>query len=92
MVKTASSAQQQPATVPSQQAPLMPFDATGRTAWAVPFGWQEYAVLVDWTGRKNKGPPTLFLPDVALAGMNVLWVGGSQLIIFGAGILIPIWA
>lgn len=41
---------------------------------------------------ENKGTPTLFLPDVALAGMNVLWVGGSQLIIFGAGILIPIWA
>ena len=33
------------------QAPLMPFDATGRTPWAVPFGWQEYAELVDWTGR-----------------------------------------
>ena len=24
------------------QAPLMPFDATGRTPWAVPFGWQDY--------------------------------------------------
>ena len=47
-----SSAQQQPATVPLQQAPLMPFDATGRTAWAVPFGWQDYAKLVDWTGRQ----------------------------------------
>ncbi len=34
-----------------QQAPLMPFDATGRTPWAVPFGWQDYAELVDWTGR-----------------------------------------
>ena len=32
-----------PATEPMQQAPLMPFDATGRTSWAVPFGWQEYA-------------------------------------------------
>ena len=35
-----------------QQAPLMPFDATGRTPWAVPFGWQDYAELVDWTGRQ----------------------------------------
>ena len=33
------------------QAPLMPFDATGRTPWAVPFGWHDYAELVDWTGR-----------------------------------------
>lgn len=29
----------------------MPFDATGRTPWAVPFGWQDYAELVDWMGR-----------------------------------------
>lgn len=36
---------------PLPQAPLMPFDATGRTPWAVPFGWQDYAELVDWTGR-----------------------------------------
>ena len=34
------------------QAPLMPFDATGRTPWAVPFGWLDYAELVDWTGRQ----------------------------------------
>lgn len=34
------------------QAPLMPFDATGRTPWAVPFGWEDYAELVDWTGRQ----------------------------------------
>ena len=34
------------------QAPLMPFDATGRTPWAMPFGWQDYAELVDWTGRR----------------------------------------
>ena len=34
-----------------QQASLMPFDATGRAPWAVPFGWQDYAELVDWTGR-----------------------------------------
>src|SRR5690606_15358486 len=33
-------------------APLMPFDATGRTPWAVPFGWHDYAELVDWTGRQ----------------------------------------
>lgn len=32
-------------------APLMPFDATGRTAWAIPFGLEEYVELVEWTGR-----------------------------------------
>ena len=40
-----------PASAALPQAPLMPFDATGRTPWAVPFGWHDYADLVDWTGR-----------------------------------------
>ena len=34
------------------QAALMPFDARGEVPWAIPFGWQEYAELVDWTGRQ----------------------------------------
>ncbi len=33
------------------QAPLMPFDATARTPWAVPFAFEDYLELVDWTGR-----------------------------------------
>ena len=45
------TAQPTPSQTPLPQAPLMPFDATGRTPWAVPFGWQDYAELVDWTGR-----------------------------------------
>jgi len=32
-------------------APLIPFDATARTAWAIPFGFDDYLELVDWTGR-----------------------------------------
>ena len=42
---------QEPAPEPLPQAPLMPFDATGRTAWAVPFAFEEYVALVEWTGR-----------------------------------------
>jgi hypothetical protein len=38
-----------PAALP--QALLMPFDATGRTTWAVPFALQDYVELVEWTGR-----------------------------------------
>lgn len=34
------------------RAPLMPFDARGEVPWAIPFGWREYADLVDWTGRQ----------------------------------------
>jgi len=33
------------------QAPLMPFDATARTPWAVPFTFGDYLELVDWAGR-----------------------------------------
>jgi len=33
------------------QAPLLPFDASGRTPWAIPFDFQDYLELVDWTGR-----------------------------------------
>ncbi|MBK5206738.1 MAG: transposase, partial [Polaromonas sp.] len=42
------AAQSTSSQTPLPQAPLMPFDATGRTPWAVPFGWQDYAELVDW--------------------------------------------
>jgi len=33
------------------QAPLMPFDATAQIPWAVPFAFEDYLELVDWTGR-----------------------------------------
>jgi len=33
------------------QVPLMPFDATAQTPWAVPFAFEDYLELVDWTGR-----------------------------------------
>jgi len=32
-------------------APLMPFDATARTPWAIPFDFRDYLEMVDWTGR-----------------------------------------
>jgi REP element-mobilizing transposase RayT len=31
--------------------PLMPFDATGRTGWAIPYAFDDYLELVDWLGR-----------------------------------------
>ncbi|MCP4307918.1 MAG: transposase [bacterium] len=33
------------------QAALMPFDATSQTPWAIPFAFEDYLELVDWTGR-----------------------------------------
>ncbi len=32
-------------------APLMPFDATGREAWAIPYAWADYLELVETLGR-----------------------------------------
>jgi REP element-mobilizing transposase RayT len=33
------------------RAPLVPFDATGRTEWAIPYAFDDYLELVDWLGR-----------------------------------------
>ncbi|NMM36117.1 MAG: transposase [Glaciimonas sp.] len=53
---------------PLPQAPLMPFDATGRTAWAIPFAFEDYVELVDWTGRalqpKKKGMIAAHQPKI----------------------------
>ena len=34
-----------------RRAPLIPFDATGRTDWAIPYAFDDYLELVDWLGR-----------------------------------------
>jgi hypothetical protein len=39
---------QQPET---SEESLMPFDATARMDWAIPFAYDDYLDLVDWTGR-----------------------------------------
>ena len=57
------------------QAPLMPFDATGRTPWAIPFSFEDYAELVDWTGRlrhpNKKGRIAEWQPAIlARTGLN----------------------
>ncbi len=33
---------------------LMPFDATARTPWAIPFGLEDYIHLAEWTGRHQR--------------------------------------
>ena len=33
------------------KAALMPFDAASKTPWAIPFAFDDYLELVDWTGR-----------------------------------------
>ena len=38
-----------PTVTPAER--LMPFDATGRFEWGIPFALDDYLTLVDWTGR-----------------------------------------
>ena len=53
---------------PLPQAPLMPFDATGKSDWAIPFAFEDYVELVDWAGRvlhhKKKGYITAAQPQI----------------------------
>ena len=44
-------------------ARLMPFDATGRAPWAIPFDFQDYLSLVDWTGRAVRPDKRGFIPE-----------------------------
>jgi REP element-mobilizing transposase RayT len=57
------------------EAPLMPFDATGRFEQAIPFGLQEYIELVDTMGRavhpaKRGAIPSTTSPILARLGMD----------------------
>jgi REP element-mobilizing transposase RayT len=44
------------------RAPLMPFDATGRMATAIPFAFDDYLELVDATGRVIREDKRGFIP------------------------------
>jgi hypothetical protein len=45
------------------QAALMPFDATSQTPWAVPFAFEDYLELVDWTGRAIRSDKRGHIPS-----------------------------
>ena len=47
---------------PEDRAPLMPFDATGRMATAIPFAFDDYLELVDATGRVIREDKRGYIP------------------------------
>ena len=47
---------------PLQQAALMPFDAAAQTPWAIPFAFDDYLELVDWTGRAIRSDKREHIP------------------------------
>jgi hypothetical protein len=49
-------------SAPDGRAPLMPFDATGRMATAIPFAFDDYLELVDATGRVIREDKRGFIP------------------------------
>jgi REP element-mobilizing transposase RayT len=84
-------------SAPLPQAPLMPFDATGRTTWAVPFAFDDYVALVEWTGRAvhptKRGRIASHQPDIlARVGMDgdaFIALSGHFLAEFGSAIGAP---
>jgi len=49
-------------TSPEDRTPLMPFDATGRMATAIPFAFDDYLELVDTTGRVIREDKRGYIP------------------------------
>ena len=62
------------------QAALMPFDALGEQSWAIPFGWQEYAELVDWTGRQVRSDKSGHIAAEQPAILNRLGLEGDAFV------------
>ncbi|WP_089727172.1 hypothetical protein [Candidatus Thiosymbion oneisti] len=62
------------------QAPLMPFDATARTPWAVPFAFEDYLELVDWTGRALRADKSGYIEAREPKILTRLGIDGEQFI------------
>ena len=62
------------------RAPLMPFDATGRLATAVPFAFEDYLELVDGTGRVIREDKRGFIPGATPAILERLNIDAEQFI------------
>ncbi|MGR9109039.1 MAG: transposase, partial [Gammaproteobacteria bacterium] len=62
------------------QAELMPFDATGRSSWAIPFAFDDYLELVDWTGRAIHTNKRGQIPTHCPRILDRLGIDGKQFI------------
>jgi hypothetical protein len=68
-------------------AKLMPFDATSRTPWAVPFAFEDYLELVDWTGRAIRSDKRGHIPAGQPAILDRLGIDGDQFIHYSERLL-----
>jgi REP element-mobilizing transposase RayT len=79
------------------RAPLMPFDATGRTEWAIPYAFDDYLELVDWLGRavhpakKGRIPPDRpkILARLGMDAEGLAEEAGRLLQVFGSAVGAP---
>jgi REP element-mobilizing transposase RayT len=83
---------------PEDRAPLMPFDATGRMATAIPFAFDDYLELVDATGRVTREEKRGFIPGetprllerLAIDPEQFIATAGRMLRQFGSAIGTPV--
>jgi len=68
-------------------APLMPFDATGRTPWAIPFDFRDYLELVDWTSRAVRADKRGFIPESTPKILTRLGIDPGQFIEYSGRML-----
>jgi len=69
------------------RAPLMPFDATGRMAAAIPFGFDDYLELVDTTGRVIREDKRGYIPGETPKILERLNIDPEQFIATAARML-----
>jgi hypothetical protein len=62
------------------RAPLMPFDATGRMAAAIPFAFDDYLELVDSTGRVIREDKRGYIPGETPRILERLQIDPEQFI------------
>jgi len=62
------------------KAPLLPFDATGDTPWAVPFAFDDYLEMVDWTGRAIRSDKSGFIAAQQPKILSRLGIDGERFI------------
>jgi len=82
---------------PEDRAPLMPFDATGRMATAIPFAFDDYLELIDTTGRVIREDKRGFIPGqtprllerLAIDPEQFIATAGRMLRQFGSAIGTP---
>ena len=69
------------------RAPLMPFDATGRMATAIPFAFDDYLELVDSTGRVIREDKRGYIPGETPRILERLQIDPDQFIATAARML-----